>query len=363
MTLPAGQGSRRRGCPIMKTRSLFFPLALSLALAACGEDGRTPLLVYSPHGRDLMLLFEAEFERANPSIDLRFLDMGSQEVYDRVRSEKANPQGDVWFGGPDAIFARAAAEGLLAPYRPSWADAVPKSSQADGDLYFGTFRTLPVLVFQEKLVPADEAPTDWDDLMAERFQGKVLIRDPIASGVMRTLFSYRLARSLAETGSLDAGWAWLGRLDAATKEYVANPALLFEKLVRGEGWVTAWELTDILLQRAQGSPLGYRFAASGTPVIDDSIALVAGAPHQAAAVAFVEFAGSAEALRLAAERAYRIPARTDLPVDTLPEWARDVLERMTPAEYDEALAAAKAQEWMAEWDRTVRGRGAKSGGG
>jgi iron(III) transport system substrate-binding protein len=345
----------------MKRRRLLLPLLVSLA--GCGGDGRTPLLVYTPHGRDLMLLFEAEFERANPSIDLRFLDMGSQEVYDRVRSEQANPQGDVWFGGPDAIFARAAAEGLLAPYRPSWAHAIPKASQAEGDLYFGTFRTLPVLVYQETLVPADQVPADWDDLFAERFRGRVLIRDPIASGVMRTLFSYRLARSLEETGSLEAGWAWLGRLDAATKEYVANPALLFEKLVRGEGVVTAWELTDILLQRAQGSPLGYRFAASGTPVIDDSIALIEGAPHRAAAVAFVEFAGSADALRLAAERAYRIPARTDLPPETLPDWARDVLARMVPADYDEALAAARAQEWMGQWDRTVRGRGAPAGDG
>ncbi len=344
----------------MKRRFLF---AVALVLAACGGDGRTPLLVYSPHGRDLMQLLEGEFEQRNPSIDLRFLDMGSQEVYDRVRSERANPQADVWFGGPDAIFARAAAEGLLAPYRPSWADALPASSQAADDLYFGTYRTLPVLVFQERLVAAEEAPEDWDDLLAERFRGKLLIRDPIASGVMRTIFSFQLARSVAATGSIDRGLAWLAHLDGATKEYVANPALLFEKLVRGEGLVTAWELTDILLQRAQGSPLGYRFARSGTPVIDDSIALVTGAPHRAAAVAFVEFAGSADALRLAAERAYRIPARTDLPAATLPEWARDVLDRMVPADYDDALAAAKAQEWMALWDRTVRGRGVAAGGG
>ena len=30
------------------------------------------------------------------------------------------------------------------------------------------------------------------------------------------------------------GFAWLARLDAQTKEYVANPALLHEKLMRGE---------------------------------------------------------------------------------------------------------------------------------
>ncbi|MBP1643196.1 MAG: hypothetical protein H6Q03_1865 [Acidobacteria bacterium] len=338
------------------TRALAALLAAGLA--GCGGDGRTPLTVYSPHGRDLLQLFEAEFERRQPSIDLRYLDMGSQEVYDRVRSERANPQADVWFGGPDAIFARAAAEGLLAPYRPEWAEAVPAGSRAAGDLYFGTFRTLPVLVWNSKRVSDAEAPRDWDDLLAARFSGRVLLRDPMASGVMRTVFAHRLARAVAEQGTPDSGFAWLARLDAATKEYVANPALLFEKLVRGEGEVTVWELTDVLLQRAAGSPVGFGFPASGTPVIDDSVALVAGAPRRAAAVAFLDWVGSAEAQTLAAERAFRLPARLDLAPEHLPEWARAALDHLVVADYDEALAAAQGPAWMARWDAQVRGLGA-----
>ncbi len=239
----------------MKPRLLVLASAAIAALATACSDGRTPLVVYSPHGRDLLQLFEADFERANPGIDLRSLDMGSQEVYDRVRSERANPQADVWFGGPDTIFARAAAEGLLAPYRPSWADSVPPASRAAGDLYFGTFRTIPALVWNRDTLPADAAPRDWDDLLGERLRGRILVRDPMASGVMRTVFGYLLARSVGETGSPDRGFAWLARLDAQTKQYAANPALLFEMLARGEGDVTVWELTDVLLHRAQGDPI------------------------------------------------------------------------------------------------------------
>lgn len=339
------------------------PAALVLALAACAGDGRTPLVVYSPHGRDLLQLVEAEFERRNPAIDFRFLDMGSQEVYDRVRSERANPQADVWFGGPDSIFARAAAEGLLAPYRPSWAEAVPEASRAPGELYFGTYRTIPVLVWNAKLVADAEAPADWDDLLSPRFAGRVLIRDPMASGVLRTVFAYYVAAAVAETGSADAGFERLARLDAVTKEYVANPALLFEKLARGEGEVTIWELTDVLLHRAEGDPIGYAFPRSGSPVIDDSVALVERAPHRAAAVEFLDWIGGAEAQRLAAERVFRLPARDDLPVDRLPEWARETLARLTVADYDAALAAERGAEWMARWDSTVRGRGGRAGHG
>ena len=104
-------------------------------------------------------------------------------------------------------------------------------------------------------------------------------------------------------------------------------------------------------------PFGYRFATSGTPVIDDAIALAARAPHRAAALEFLEWAGSVEAQALAAEKAFRIPARTDIPRDKLPTWAQEVLTAMQPAVYDEDLAAAKGQEWMATWDRTVRGKG------
>lgn len=334
--------------------------ALAALALGCGGDGRAPLVVYSPHGRDLLTLYEADFERSHPGIDLRYLDMGSQEVYDRVRSERANPQADVWFGGPDAIFARAAADGLLAAYRPSWADAVPPASRGEGDLYFGTFRTIPALVWNAKTVAAADAPADWEDLLAERFRGRVLVRDPMASGVMRTFFGYTLARSVADTGDAAAGFAWLARLDAQTKQYAANPALLFEMLVRGEGDVTVWELTDILLHQSAGEPVAWALPRSGTPVIDDSVALVAGAPHRAAAVEFLEYVGSAAAQTLAAQRAFRIPARGDLPAETLPDWARDVLAKLVVADYDEALAQARGPEWMATWDREIRGRGGET---
>ncbi len=331
-------------------------LLLAILIGACG-DGREPLVLYSPHGRDLLLLVEETFEEQNPEVDVRWLDMGSQEVFDRVRAEAANPQCDVWFGGPATILARGADAGLLEPYRPPWADAVPASSQGPEDLYFGLYRTPPILVFNEAAVPDEESPRDWDDLLDPRWKDQVLIRDPLASGTMRTIFGYILARSADDAGDVEGGFDWLRRLDAQTKEYVHNPALLHQKMVRQEGLVTLWELTDILFQRQRGAPLGYHFPTSGSPVIDDSIGLVKGSSHPEEARAFIDWVGSREAQKLTAERAYRLPARTDLTPEDLPQWAIGALAELVTADADWERMEREGAEWMNRWDREVRGRG------
>jgi iron(III) transport system substrate-binding protein len=162
---------------------------------------------------------------------------------------------------------------------------------------------------------------------------------------------------VAETGSPARGFEWLRRLDSQTKEYVVNGTLLMEKIARREGLVTLWDLPDVLLEKEAGAPLGYVFPASGSPVIDDAVALVKGGKHPVEEKALIEWLGSAEAQRLAAEKAFRLPARTDLPEPGLPQWVRDVAKALVPARVDRALIEREGPGWMSTWDREIRGRG------
>jgi iron(III) transport system substrate-binding protein len=336
---------------------LLFRVAVLASLTACSRDHRTPLVIYSPHGRDLLTLFQRRFEQLHPDVVVHWLDMGSQEVYDRLRSERPNPQADVWFGGPGTIFARGARDSLLEPFRPSWAEAVAPHERGPGDLYFAAYLTPAVVLYAAEAVHPEQAPHDWDDLLDPRWKGKILIRDPLASGTMRAVWGMIIERGLKMTGDTAAGFAWLRRLDGQTKEYVLNGTLLNQKLVRQEGLLSIWDLPDILLNKRDGLPLGYVFPKSGTPVIEDAIGVVRAAPHPAAARAFVEWVGSPAAQLLAAREAYRLPARRDVPDDSLPEWARGVRREMRVAEVDWDLLAAHGDEWMRWWDEGVRGKG------
>lgn len=339
-------------------------LVAFVAIATACGDGSRELLVYSPHGRDHLRTYEEAFEAENPEIDVLWVDMGSQEILDRVRSERANPQADIWFGAPADMFDRAAEEGLLAPYRPAWADGVPAEERAAGGEWTGLYRTPEVIAFNEDAVPPAEIPRTWDAVLDPRWDDEIVIRDPLASGTMRTVFAAIIYREYERTGSIEAGYDWLLRLDAHTREYVLNPTLLYQKLARREGLITLWNMPDIEILRATTDfPIDYVLPEDGSPIVIDAIAIVAGTGEPEMARRFVDFVGTEESLRIAAERFFRIPVRTDVDLSAMPEWLREALPRIRPMPLDREFIRERAPEWLRHWDREIRGRGDERTGG
>jgi iron(III) transport system substrate-binding protein len=327
-------------------------------LGSCVHDNRTVLTIYSPHGIDLLKYYETEFEKAYPGIDVQWVDMGSQEVLDRIRGEAVNPQADIWFGAPSESFERAAKENLLQPYKPTWAAQVPAAAHDARDMWYGTYLTPEVIAYNGDAIPRDSAPQDWDEVLDPKWRGKVLIRDPIASGTMRAIFGAIIAKSVSETGSPQRGYDWLKRLDANTKEYVLNPTILYQKLKSREGLITLWDMPDVATMRDRvGIPIDYVIPRSGTPLLVDAIAIVRGTQHPREAKLYYEFVTSQHAQLESARRFLRIPARTDIPNDSLPAWIRVAMKQIKPMPVDGALLAQHLNEWMRYWDAHIRKRG------
>src|SRR2546422_9004923 len=51
--------------------NLLASATMLVLLAACARDDRTPLVIYSPHGRDLLTLLERRFEQLHPRSEER----------------------------------------------------------------------------------------------------------------------------------------------------------------------------------------------------------------------------------------------------------------------------------------------------
>ena len=312
------------------------------------------LLIYTPHGQDLLREIIAHYKAENPDTDVQFLDMGSREILERLRAERNRPQADLWWGAAHTTYQTAADENLLAQYRPTWADKVPASSRDNQDRWYGTYQTPEVIVYNSDAVKPEEAPKDWDDVLDPRWRGKVLIRNPNPSDSMRAIFGAMIWRFYKDSGSPEKGYDWLRRLDANVHEYTVDGTLLMQKLVRREGLLSLWNLPDVWIYKEQkGFPIGYVFPASGTPVIIDGIAIVREAPNEEEAKRFYEFVTRPENLILAAKKYYRIPVRTDIDRSQLPAWMN---ERVNEMPLDWELLRKQSNEWLRYWDTEIRGR-------
>jgi iron(III) transport system substrate-binding protein len=328
-------------------------MTLATMLAGCGPgDSRTALVVYSPHGKEMLSYYEKAFEEQHPDVDVQWIDMGGQNAEDRIRTESANPQASLWWGGAGMAFDRAAREGLLQAYRPSWADAVADDARGAADLWYGTFFTPEVIAYNATAIDSAARPTGWDDLLTDEWQDRVIIRYPLASSTMRTIFGAMILRQPSEQD----GYRWLARLDRNVKTYAADPTQLYLKLARGEGDVTVWNLPDIFLQaQLNGYPFAFIIPEEGTPVLVDGIALVKDGPSPEAARLFYEFVTSDSALVQQAESFYRIPVRADIDPDLLPEWMIGL--RVIPMAVDWERLATEGPDWMQYWDENIKGRG------
>jgi iron(III) transport system substrate-binding protein len=340
--------------PFATALFILYSLFLLLACHPSATTSRRTLLVYTPHGQDMLRDFIARYRQANADVDVQFLDMGSREVLERLRAERNRPQADLWWGAAHTTFRTAASENLLAPYRPTWAEQVPAESRDAQDLWYGTYQTPEVIVYNSQAVAASDAPRDWDDVLDPKWRDKVLIRNPNPSDSMRAIFGAMIWRFYRESNSAAGGYDWLRRLDANVHEYTADGTLLMQKLARREGVISLWNLPDVHIYREQKNmPLAYVFPASGTPVITDGIAVVRGAPHEEEARRFYEFVTTPESLSHAARTYYRIPVRTDIDRAQLPAWMNEPFTRM-PLDWD--LLSREGNEWLRYWDTEIRGR-------
>jgi iron(III) transport system substrate-binding protein len=336
-----------------------FSLLLVSVLLSCrsNQSSGARLLVYTPHGQDLLKDFVARYKQKYPEADVQFLDMGSREILDRVRVERNRPQADLWWGAAHTTFQTAAEENLLAEFRPSWADKVPESSRDPQGRWYGTYETPQVIAYNSDAVTAADAPHDWDDVLDPKWRDKVLIRNPNPSDTMRAIFGAMIWRFQKDTGSPEKGYEWLRKLDANVHEYTADGTLLMQKLVRREGLITLWDMPDVrLYQEEKKLPVAYHLPSSGTPVITDGIAIIRGAPHEEEAKRFYEFVTTPESLTYAAQKYYRIPVRTDLDRSQLPAWMNEPFTRL-PLDWE--LLRKQGGEWLRYWDTEIRGRSGK----
>ena len=100
--------------------------------------------------------------------------------------------------------------------------------------------------------------------------------------------------------------------------------------------------------------MGYIIPSSGTPLLVDAIAIVHGGKHPEVAKQFYEYVTTLPALSDAAMKFLRIPARTDLPNDSLPPIVKRARVEVKSMPGDQRLMQDSLDTWMKYWDANIR---------
>ncbi|HET9131729.1 MAG TPA: extracellular solute-binding protein, partial [Terriglobia bacterium] len=358
----------KHGMRFAKLRILTAVTVLGLIATACGDpakketdgkgDGQS-LIIYTGRDKDEVARVVELFIEKNPKYKGKVdtLTLGAQAALERLKAEKDNPQAGFLWGGTQQGLQQAAAANLLAPSNPTNAGLIDGSRKDKDGRWYAEMLLPEVIIYNHDLLKPDQAPKDWDDLITPAFKDKIVIRDVMPSGTMRTIYSAMMVRQNAITGSPDAGYAWLKKLDANTVSYTPTPDDMYFNLDRGVGTVTLWNLQDALIQPLKNNrPWSYVIPASGVPVLLDGVGVVNNPKAMQAGLDFENFLLEPELQLQLAKDYYQIPAM-NLPEANKPEWLAKLNIKEMKIDWD--AMSAKQTEWMDHWAQNIKGKSGK----
>jgi iron(III) transport system substrate-binding protein len=301
-------------------------LAGAAAMTGGPAAGQGKVVVYTANDSNLnRFVFEA-FKKET-GVEVEQVEAGSGVVFRRIASERERPLGDIVWGVSRTLLR--ANKPLLAPYASKNKDAVPAHFRDPQDHWLGTNVHLLVILQNTRLIPAEQGPKTWADLMQPEWRGKIAFTDPANSGS-----AYSNLTMLAQLwGPGEAGWEKVAQLLANTR-VLNRSSLVFQGVGNGE-FPLGMSLEYAGYQwSSNGAPVKVIYPQDGTVAQMEGVAIVKGGPNTDNARQFVDYVSRKDVREAILRFAFRRPARQDLDLSKLPG-AMPQLSAVKLADYDE----------------------------
>ena len=280
--------------------------------------------------------FVYEAFKKETGIEVEGVEAGSGVVFRRIQSERERPLGDVVWGVSRTLLR--ANKALLAPYASKNKDTVPAQFRDADDHWIGSNVHILVILQNTKLIPENEGPKSWADLMDPKWKGKVAFTDPANSGS-----AYSNLTMLADLwGSGDAGWEKVSQL-LANARVLNRSSLVFQGVGNGEFPLGMSLEYAGYLWSSNGAPVKVIYPSDGTIAQMEGVAIIKGGPNTENAKQFVDYVTRKDVREAILRFAFRRPARQDLDLSKLPG-AMPQLSAIKILDYDEDRWVEKRAE-------------------
>ncbi|HWP59583.1 MAG TPA: extracellular solute-binding protein [Candidatus Acidoferrales bacterium] len=280
------------------TRGYFFPwLILSAALVflaaapSVAQDSHTQKLIEgakkegalmwytSTSIEDAKALFEG-FGRKYPFIKTEFFRAGSARLFNRILNEAR--AGKVLF---DVVAVRGlethqlVKAGFLQPYISPEAAAYPPGFKDPKGYWVDYFDAYNVIGYNTKLVPKDQAPKNWEDLLDPKWKGKIAMDEEM----------YSWYGALTQKWGKEKTQRFMKALAKQEIQLRSGQTLIAQLMAAGEfhmGMVLAHRIEKM---KEQGAPVEWVTTLDPITVSLHPIGVAARAPHPNAAKLFIDF--------------------------------------------------------------------------
>jgi iron(III) transport system substrate-binding protein len=238
-----------------------------------------------------------------------------------IIAEAERPRCDLFWNNEILNTLRLKEKGLLVQFRPAHADALPDTFKAQDGTWYGFAARARVLLVNTRLVPEAGRPHGLADLLDPTWQGKTAIAKPL------------FGTTATHAACLFAAWGpekartYFSSLRANGVQVLSGNKQVAQAVGSGQAALGLTDTDDAMGELAAGSPVAIIYpdrqaGELGTLFIPNTLAVIKGAPFEAAALALADHLLSPEVEAALAEgpsaqipllRTTRAPARVETP--------------------------------------------------
>lgn len=270
-------------------------LVLSGAVFAAAESR---LVVYCSAQNTMCEQEVLAFEQKH-KIKTSFIRGSTGSIFARIEAEKANPQGDVWYGGTLDPHSQAGEMGLLEAYKsPNLQyipDALKDPAKVKGNyssaIYLGI---LGFGVNTERLQKLNlPVPKCWKDLTDPKYKNEIQAADPQSSGT-----AYTQIATFVQLWGEEEAFKFLKELNKNVSQYTKSGNTATRNTARGEAAIGIGFLHEHSIEKEKGAPVELIVPCEGTGYEIGGVSIIKGARNPENAKLFVDWALSKEAQEL-----------------------------------------------------------------
>jgi iron(III) transport system substrate-binding protein len=274
---------------------LGFAAVSTLLIGGCGS-GLAPVkpsgavTVYTALDREFAApILEAYAQRTGVRVLPKF-DVESTKTVgltNLILAEAVRPRCDLFWNNEILNTIRLKEKGLLIPFRPMHVDALPETFRARDGTWYGFAARARVLLVNTRLVAEASRPRGLQDLLDPAWRGKTAIAKPLF-GTTAT----HAACLFAVWGSEQAR-TYFSALKANGVQVLSGNKQVAQAVGSGQAAVGLTDTDDAMGEIAAGSPVAIIYpdrqaGELGTLFIPNTLAVIKGAPHPAAALALAD---------------------------------------------------------------------------